>query len=74
MIAIILVVATMTAGNHGAVTLTGIAMKTVNTQEILLLKEDMEKGISVTIEREIRGKAHPYDTREEMMILIVMKD
>lgn len=43
----------MTAGNHGAITLTGIAMKAVNMQEILLLKEDMEKGISVTIEKEV---------------------
>jgi len=34
----------------------------------------MEKGISVTTEREIRGKAHLYDTREGTMILIVMKD
>lgn len=53
MIPIILVVATMTTGNHGAITLTGIAMKAVNMQEILLLKEDMEKGISVTIEKEV---------------------
>lgn len=53
MIVIILVVATMTPGNHGAVTLTGIAMKAVNMQEILLLKDDTEKGISVTIEKEV---------------------
>lgn len=74
MIAIILAAATMTAGNHEAVTPRGIAMKPVNMREILLLKEGMEKGISVTIEREIRGKAHLYDTKEGTMILIVMKD
>jgi len=72
--AIIVAAATMTAGNHGAVTPRGIAMKPVNMQGILLLREDMEKGISVTTEREIRGKAHLYDTREGTMILIVMKD
>lgn len=43
---------TMTAGNQGAATLTGIAMTVENKQGIPLLKEDTVNGTGVTTEKE----------------------
>lgn len=53
MTVIAVVAITMTAGNHEVATLTGIAMTIESKQGIHPLKEDMEKEIGVTTEREV---------------------
>ncbi|KYO24002.1 zinc finger CCCH domain-containing protein 13 isoform B [Alligator mississippiensis] len=69
---IAVVAITMTAGNHEVATLTGIAMTIESKQGIHPLKEDMEKEIGVTTEREIKDQAHQSGTKEEVMTLNVM--
>lgn len=43
-------------------------------QEILPLREDMERETVVTTEREIKDQAHQFDIREGMTRLSVMKE
>lgn len=54
---------------------TDILKETVEIkQEILPLREDMEKETVVTIEKEIKDQAHQFDIREGMTSLSVMKE